>query len=160
MQHLHLGWFFIHWHFQNLEAVLLILRATTSAPFIPALYHLTHHVLIDKGGKKNIPVSNKSEIHQGPQSVHSPSSVQIVLHSAAQQMHFVPQTPMDLSTFVHFRRVGADSIALEFWKILTKSCTIDFQARRGKNCFTIVVSDQNFNIVKGLLKVFYDTNLA
>lgn len=61
-----------------------------SAPFIPALYHLTHHVLIDKG-EKNIPVSNKSEIHQGLQSVHSPTLVQIVLHSAAQQMHFVPQ---------------------------------------------------------------------
>jgi len=60
-----------------------------SALFIPALYHLTHHVLIDKGGKKNIPVSNKSEIHQGPQGVHSPSLVQIMLHSAAQQMHFV-----------------------------------------------------------------------
>lgn len=42
-----------------------------------------------QGGKKNIPVSNKSEIHQGPQSVHSPFLVQIVLHSAAQQMHFV-----------------------------------------------------------------------
>lgn len=46
-----------------------------------------------QGGKKNIPVSNKSEIHQGPQSVHSPSLVQIVLHSAAQQMHFVHKRP-------------------------------------------------------------------
>lgn len=34
------------------------------------------------------------------------------------------------------------------------SCTIDFQARRRKNCITIVVSEQNFNIVKGLKKYF------
>lgn len=143
-----LCFFYVHWHFQNLETVLLILKATTSAPFIPALYHLTHHVLIEK---KNIPVSNKSEIHQGPQSVHSPFLVQIVLHSAAQQMHFVHKCQW----IKHFRSFFQGGNWVHFFRVLKiynkeKSSTIDFQARRRKICITIVVSKQDFNIVKGL----------
>lgn len=150
MQHLYLGCFLIHWHFQNLEMILLILRATVSVPFIPALYHLTHHVLIDKGGKKNIPVSNKSEIHQGPQSVHSPSLVQIVLHSAAQQMHFVHKCQW----IKHFRSLLQCGNWFNFFRVLLisnkeKSSTIDFQAKRRNICITIDVSKQNFNILKG-----------
>lgn len=104
-----------------------------------------------QGGKKNIPVSNKSEIHQGPQSVHSPSLVQIVLHSAAQQMHFVHKRQW----IKHFRSFFQGGNRFHFFRVLKifnkeKSCTIDFQARRGKNCITIVVAEQNFNTVKGL----------
>lgn len=119
MQHLYLGCFFIHWHFQNPETVLLILRATMSTPFIPALYHLTHHVLIDKGGKKTFQcLINLKSIRGRKAFVLFPwfRSCYIQQHNKCT----LCTNANGLSTFVHFSRVGTDSMFSEFWKFLTK----------------------------------------
>lgn len=109
-----------------------------------------------QGGEKNIPVSNKSEIHQGPQSLRSASSAQLVLQAAAQQAHFVPCAAGPGAALpLPGWELRPGGFSLPVLKILNKgkSCTIDFRARRGGNCATTAVSEQNFNAVEGLFKL-------
>lgn len=131
-----LCFFYVHWHFQNLETVLLILKATTSAPFIPALYHLTHHVLIDKGGKKTFQCLINLKSIRGRKAFILLSwfrSCYIQQHNKCT----LCTNANGLSTFVHFSRVGTESIFLEFWKFITKKRAPQLIFKRGEGKFVL-----------------------
>lgn len=133
-----------------------------SAPFIPALYHLTHHVLIDKGGKKTFQcLINLKSIRGRKAFILLPW-----FRSCYSQQHnkcTLCTNTNGLSTFLHFSRVGTDSIFLQFWKILTKerAAQLIFKQGEGKIVLQSLFLSRILILLKDLKTIlWYQPSLA